>query len=65
MNKPKIWKIKGYEGSFSDDELIALIRNGQVLGSFKITTKELKDWIKVKDSIYQFYIKGDEEDETI
>ena len=64
MSKPKIWKIKNYEGTFTDDEIITLIKKGQIKGNFKIMTKELKEWIKVEDSIYQFYLEG-EKDENI
>lgn len=59
MSKAKIWKIKGYEGIFTDEELITLIKQGQVKEDFKITTKDIKEWIKVKDSIYQFYLRGE------
>lgn len=62
--KPKIFKIKDYEGSFTDEEMVKLISSGQVTKDFYITTKEMKKWIKVEDSIYQFYLKGDE-NETI
>ena len=64
MSKPKIWKIKNYEGTFTDDEIITLIKKGQIKGNFRIMTKELKEWIKVEDSIYQFYLEG-EKDENI
>ena len=30
MKKNKVWKIKGYEGTFTDEELIGMISNGQV-----------------------------------
>ncbi|MBQ6559342.1 MAG: DUF4339 domain-containing protein [Erysipelotrichaceae bacterium] len=59
MKKNKIWKIKGYEGSFTDEELIGMISSGQVKKDFAITTKEMKKWVKVSDSIYQFYLKED------
>lgn len=61
MKKNKIWKIKGFEGSFTDEEIIELIKSGQVKKDFAITTREMKKWIKVKQSIYQFYLKEDEE----
>ena len=59
MKKNKIWKIKGYEGTFTDEELIGMISNGQVKKDFAITTKEMKKWVKVGNSIYQFYLKED------
>ena len=59
MKKNKIWKIKGYEGTFTDEELIRMISNGQVKKDFAITTKEMKKWVRVGNSIYQFYLKED------
>ena len=59
MKRNKIWKIKGYEGTFTDEELIGLISRGQVKKDFAITTKDMKKWVKVGNSIYQFYIKED------
>lgn len=63
MKKNKIWRIKGYEGQFSDDELIELIVKGEVKSDFSVTTKEMKKWVKIKDSIYQYYLE--DENETI
>ena len=65
MSKPKIWKIKGYEGSFTDEEIVYLIKSGRLDENFRITTKDIKEWIRVKDSIYEFYLKGDKKDETL
>ena len=59
MKRNKIWKIKGYEGTFTDEELIGMISRGQVKKDFAITTKDMKKWVKVGNSIYQFYIKED------
>ena len=59
MKKNKIWKIKGYEGSFTDEELIGMISSGQVKKDFAIMTKEMKKWVKVENSIYQYYLKED------
>ena len=64
MIKNKIWKIKGFEGTFTDEELIALIESGEVKADYSLTTREMKKWIKLKDSIYQFYLK-EQEDENI
>ena len=64
MKKNKIWRIKGFEGSFSDEELVELIRNGELKGDYAITTKEMKRWVRLKDSIYQFYME-DKENEAI
>ena len=57
MKKNKVWKIKGYEGTFTDEELIGMISRGQVKKDFAITTKEMKKWVKVGNSIYQYYLK--------
>lgn len=62
--KNKVWRIKGFEGSFTDEELISLLLSGQVKKDFQITTREMKNWVKVEDSIYQYYLKEDE-DETV
>lgn len=53
-----MWRIKGFEGSFSDEEIIALIRSGEIKPDYALTSKDMKKWVKLKDSIYQFYIGG-------
>ncbi|MBR4470378.1 MAG: hypothetical protein IKS54_03590 [Erysipelotrichaceae bacterium] len=63
MKKNKIWRIKGFEGTFSDEELIELIRSGELKGDYAITTREMKRWVRLKDSIYQYYLEA--KDETI
>lgn len=55
MTKSRIWKIKGFEGTFNDEDLIALIREGQVKPEFLLKSKDMKEWIALKDSIYQYY----------
>lgn len=60
----KIWKIRGFEGKFSDEELIKMIKEGRLLASDYISTKDMKNWIKIEDSIYQFYLRR-EKHETI
>ena len=57
MNKSKIWKIKDFEGTFSDEDLIALIREGQVKPDFLLKSKDMKKWIALKESIYQYYME--------
>lgn len=54
----KIWKIKGYEGTFSDEQLITLIKQGKLKGSDAVSTREIKKWIKIENSIYQYYLTG-------
>ncbi len=63
MKKNKIWRIKGFEGTFSDEELIELIRSGELKGDYAITTREMKRWVRLKDSIYQYYLEA--KDETL
>ena len=64
MKKNKIWRIKGFEGTFSDEELIELIWSGELKPDYQITTREMKKWVKLKDSIYQYYMDG-REDEAV
>ena len=61
MKKSKIWKIKGFEGKFSDEEIIALIRRGELKPDYCLSTRDMKKWVKLSDSIYQYYLKGDQE----
>lgn len=56
----KIWKISGIEGKFTDEEIVAMIKSGELSPESRMATKDMKKWIKVKDSIYQFYIKQEE-----
>ena len=64
MTKTKVWKIKGFEGTFSDEELIALIREGQIKPEFLLKGRDMKKWIALKDSIYQYYME-EKENETL
>ncbi len=64
MKKTKIWRVKGFEGTFTDEELIELIWSGELKPDYEITTKEMKKWVQLKDSIYQYYMEG-REDETV
>ena len=59
----KIWTVKD-KVSLSDEELINAIKLGEVTGDDFIKCDSLSDYIKVNDSIYQFYLKGNE-NETI
>lgn len=60
----KIWKIKGYQGTFTDEEIITLIKTGKIKADDCLSSKDIKVWIQIKDSIYQYYLKGDN-NETI
>ena len=62
--KNKIWRIKGFEGSYTDEQLIELIKSGQIKADYSLTSREMKSWVKVADSIYQYYLKEDE-NETV
>ena len=59
----KTWNVKNKD-NYSDEELIEAIKNGSVKGEDFIISDTLKDYIKVSDSIYQFYLEG-KVDETI
>ena len=64
MGKNKIWKIKSYEGSFTDEEVVEMIKNGQLKGEDALSSRDMKKWVKIEDSIYQFYLE-DKENETL
>ena len=53
----KIWKVRGRDGRYSDEELIRMIQKGELSGDDYISTNEMKTWMKIRDTIYQFYLK--------
>ena len=53
----KIWHIKNSEELLTDKELIDLIIKKVLTGDNEIKCNEMKDYIKIKDSIYQFYLE--------
>lgn len=63
MNK-LIWKIRGVNEKFSDEQLVLMIKQGSISGEDFIATSDMKEWIKVKNSIYQYYLK-ENKNETI
>ena len=65
MLNNKIWKISGIETKYSDEDIVEMIQDGRIKPDDRIATKDMKKWIKVKDSIYQFYIKQEAEHENI
>ena len=65
MLNNKIWKISGIETKYSDEEIVEMIQDGRIKPDDRIATKDMKKWIKVKASIYQFYIKQEAEHENI
>ena len=56
MINSKVWKIEKYEGTFSDEQIIALIKSGKLTGEDRLGSKDLKGYIKIKDSIYEYYL---------
>ena len=55
----KIWRIKDKNEKYSDEELITMIKNGSITKDDYIKTDDMKDYIKVEESIYQFYLEGE------
>lgn len=53
----RIWKVRGREEKFTDEELVDMIRQGLLRGNDYIATNDMKVWLKIEDSIYQFYLK--------
>lgn len=56
----KIWKIRNRNERYSDEELIQALKDGKILKEDYIATKDMKTWLQVSKSIYQFYIKEEE-----
>lgn len=44
------------EGSFSDRELAALIRQEILCEDDEIWTMQMQNWMKIKESVYRFYL---------
>jgi len=65
MLNSKIWKIEGYEGTFSDEQIISLIRSGKLTGEDALGSKDIKGYIKIKDSIYEYYLDKETNNETL
>ncbi len=58
MNK-NIWTIKGRKEKVSDEALIEMIKNGELTKDDYIKNRDLNRFVKIDDSIYEFYLKGD------
>ncbi len=58
MNK-NIWTIKGRKEKVSDETLIEMIKNGKLTKDDYIRNRDLGRFVKLDDSIYEFYLKGD------
>ena len=54
----KIWKVRGVKEKFSDEELIQLIKLGKIVPEDYVATSDMKVWVQIKDSIYQYYVGG-------
>ncbi len=54
----KIWKIKGIDEKVSDDTLIEMIKNGKLNGDDSIKSSDMKEFVKIKDTVYAFYLGG-------
>lgn len=57
--KQLIWKIRGVKEKYSDEDLVMMIKQGSLSGKDYIATNDMKEWIQVKESIYQYYLKED------
>ena len=57
MSKAKVWKIDGYEGIFTDEQIISLIKSGKLTGEDALGSKDIKGYIKIKNSIYECYLR--------
>lgn len=64
FNKDKIWRIQNDNNSYTDDELIELIKNGTLKKDTRITNRELKKWLCIKDTIYNIYLSEENEKEN-
>ena len=53
----EVWIVKGIDQKYSDEELVKLIKQGILGADDYIATKELNKWVKISDSIYQYYLK--------
>lgn len=61
----KIWKIRGKEEKISDAELIAMIKEGRISKDDYISNSDMKSYMKIEDTIYQYYLRKDDKDETL
>lgn len=55
---------KGKEGPFTETEFIQMIENNIIGKNNLIWTFDLQNWIKLQDSVYVFYIKGEDLNEV-
>lgn len=62
----KIWRIKGLPEQmlFNDDELINKIIMGEFNGDCVLINASLKQEVKIKDTIYSYYLKENNNEES-
>lgn len=59
----KIWKVQNDNNTYSDEELVELIKNGKINYDTRITNKDLKKWLKVEETLYNYYLREEENEE--
>lgn len=59
----KIWKVQNDNNTYSDEELVELIKNGKINSDTRITNKDLKKWLKVDETLYNYYLREEENEE--
>jgi len=57
MKKNSVWKVVGHKDSYTDIELRKMISSGILSKEDVVYTNEIKDPIKLKDSIYSIFFK--------
>ena len=55
----KIWKIKGKSERVSDETLIEMIKAGELTGDDYIKSNDMRDFVKIADTVYGFYLGRD------
>ena len=53
-----LWTIKGKKEKISDEKLIMLIKQGKLKGDDLIKNNDLKKFIPLSDTIYEFYLRS-------
>lgn len=58
MKNKMLWTIKGKKEKISDEKLIMLIKQGKLKGDDLIKNNDLKKFIPLSDTIYEFYLRS-------
>ena len=58
--KNKVWKVMGRKETYSDRELKKMIKEKQLTLEDIVYTDEMKEPIKLKDSIYGLYFPNED-----